>query len=383
MKKINILHLASFNGNVGDNFNHFGFRPWFEKTLKKKVTWKELEIRQFYWKKIKWDMNFVNLVNSHDLLVIGGGNYFELWVKDSPTGTSISIPLKLFKKIKIPIYFNSLGVDIGMGISNLSKKRFITFIELILSNDQYILSVRNDGSKKNLKKILNNNLYKKIHMCPDHGFFIKRKSKKEKRTENKSIAINLACDMPKIRFKNFGSEKNKLNNFSEEMALFICKICKKYSDLKIILVPHIFSDLLIYNKILKFLPDNLRRTKIRVGEFGSGIDAANKVINYYLDADLVLGMRFHSNVTPIGLNKETIGLKNYPQIENLYYEVGQHQRILDVSKPRFHKKVFNKVNQIFSKNNRINKKPKDAFLKVNKQRNDFSKFLNSWLKKFF
>ena len=50
---MNILHLASFNGNVGDNFNHQGFRPWFEKISGKNINWTQLEIRQFYWKKKK------------------------------------------------------------------------------------------------------------------------------------------------------------------------------------------------------------------------------------------------------------------------------------------------------------------------------------------
>ena len=31
-----IIHLASFNGNVGDNINHAGFRPWFQRLIKKK-----------------------------------------------------------------------------------------------------------------------------------------------------------------------------------------------------------------------------------------------------------------------------------------------------------------------------------------------------------
>ena len=131
------------------------------------------------------------------------------------------------------------------------------------------------------------------------------------------------------------------------------------------------------------MPDEIRRIKIKVGEYGSGDDAIAKTINYYTDADLVLGMRFHSNVTPIGLKKETIGLKNYPQINNLYFEIDKPQKLFDISEPLFHKKLLKKVNEIFTKNSKINKKSKIAIYKVKKQRDDFSKILNFWLKRVF
>ena len=117
--------------------------------------------------------------------MIGGGNYFELWVKNSPTGTSIAIPLKLFKKIKVPIFFNALGVDLGMGASNQTKKNFRYFVNQILSSDQYLLSVRNDGSLNNIKKILEDNCIRKIYLCPDHGFFVKKKKLKILRLKKK------------------------------------------------------------------------------------------------------------------------------------------------------------------------------------------------------
>ena len=95
MSGIRVLHIASFTGNIGDNANHMGFRPWFEKVSSVSVSWDNLEIREFYWKERKWDMDFVDLANSYDLVVIGGGNYFELWVEDSPTGTSIIFLVRL------------------------------------------------------------------------------------------------------------------------------------------------------------------------------------------------------------------------------------------------------------------------------------------------
>ena len=91
MTKLNILHIASFTGNIGDNANHLGFRGWFERVAEADVIWTELEIREFYWKNRFWDRSFVEYANGFNLIIIGGGNYFELWVDKSPTGTSIEI----------------------------------------------------------------------------------------------------------------------------------------------------------------------------------------------------------------------------------------------------------------------------------------------------
>ena len=55
----------------------------------------------------------ITQINRYKGLVIGGGNYFELWPKNSPTGTSIAMPLELFDKIEVPVFFNALGVDIA------------------------------------------------------------------------------------------------------------------------------------------------------------------------------------------------------------------------------------------------------------------------------
>jgi len=115
MTALRILHVASFSGNIGDNANHMGFRPWFETLAGRPVQWTNLEIREFYWRERVWDDSFVAMANAHDLVVIGGGNYFELWVETSPTGTSIAIEPQTFAKITTPVVFNALGVDPGQG----------------------------------------------------------------------------------------------------------------------------------------------------------------------------------------------------------------------------------------------------------------------------
>ncbi len=58
-KKLNVLHLASFSGNIGDNANHIGTRSQFAKNLDFELFFTELEIREFYWRQRLFDEEFV------------------------------------------------------------------------------------------------------------------------------------------------------------------------------------------------------------------------------------------------------------------------------------------------------------------------------------
>ena len=102
-----ILHVASFAGNIGDIANHYGFSRWFKEFFKKEILWNEFEIRETFRGFKSFNEDFANLANSHDLLIFGGGGFFELWVEESPTGTSIAISKEVLEKIKIPIFSKS------------------------------------------------------------------------------------------------------------------------------------------------------------------------------------------------------------------------------------------------------------------------------------
>ena len=125
-----------------------------EKLIGLEVLWTSLEIRKFYWNQTNWDQSFVDYANSFDLIVIGGGNYFELWVDKSPTGTSIEIEPFLFEKIKTPVFFNALGVDAGQGASSACISKFQHFLNVAKENDKSIFSVRNDDAQKTLKNVV-------------------------------------------------------------------------------------------------------------------------------------------------------------------------------------------------------------------------------------
>jgi len=345
MKELKVLHLASFNGNIGDNANHYGFYKYLNKINTYNFNIEELEIREFFWKKRFFDDNFIKLVNTYDLLIIGGGNYFELWVEGSPTGTSIAIELEKLNEIKIPILFNALGVDPGQGATKNCINRFTNFLDLLIERNDYI-SIRNDGAKKAIIDYIGEKYLHSIQYTPDAGFFIDTKNATDYYNSKEYIAINIATDMDNIRFSNLSYDE-----FLVTFKRFIIKFIKEYDNFEIIFVPHIFRDMSFINDILNILDDDIRRTKISVAPLLHGKESFNEVMSIYKGAKFVLANRFHANVCSIGLGIPTIGLINYRQIEELYNEL-ESNNFIDIRIKDFDIELLNKINK-YDYNNQL------------------------------
>lgn len=336
MKDVKVLHLASFDGNIGDNANHNGFYKNLRRNQDYNFGIDKLEIREFYWKKRYFDDSFVFLVNKYDLLVVGGGNYFELWVDNSPTGTSIAIELDLLKEIKIPIFFNSLGVDPGQGASEKNLKKFRRFLDVLIERGDFI-SVRNDGAIETLSDLVGEKYLENVIVTPDAGFFLDVNTINSYYKNKKYIAINVASDMSDIRF-NENDGRLGYESFLTEFIKFLIVFLNKYADHEIVFVPHIFRDVSFINDILEELDDEIRRKRISVAPLLHGDDSFKDVMNIYDSAKLVLGSRFHANVCSYGLGTPVIGLVNYIQIENLYKDIGSDSYI-NISEKKFSSKL--------------------------------------------
>ena len=376
---IRILHLASFTGNIGDNANHIGFRSWFQERFSKKIIWENLEIREFYWKKRNYNIALIDFINQFDLFVIGGGNYFELWVEDSPTGTSIAIDPVLFKKIKIPVFFNALGVDPGLGVPSICKDRFSKFLDILVHNDQYQVTVRNDGALWNLEKFIGSKYSEKVNRIPDGGFFLNNGSFKNKSTlEQKKtyIGINLACDLPEVRFENASRKE-----FAKAFAKTINEIALRYPNYIFIFFPHIYSDIDIINTVIKHMDDPLRRSKVIVSQYGVGDHHTINIFANYYRCKIILGMRFHSNVCPIGLGIPVIGLFTYMQVENLYKELNLENYLVDLRKNNFSKNILNLISHIENNYDLCKSDFRKATFSVSEMRKQYTPLLENWLEK--
>lgn len=321
MKKVlKVLHIASFIGNIGDNANHLGFQNLRQKFLDFKFEITTLEIRELFWGKWSFNSNyFIEIANNHDLIVIGGGNFFELWVEKSETGTTIDISISTLEKIKTPFVFYALGLDIGQGYSENTHKKFKVFLDYLIEKpNQYFVSLRNDGAFKNLRLLYGDIYDKCLVKLPDAGFFAESRNLIQAEIGNKSyVVINIAGDMIEKRFLKF---ENGIDGFIDTFSGFVDWMITAFK-MDVIFVPHIYRDLEIIYKILNKMTDSSRRRHTTVSAYVTGDNGFEYIHNIYKHATLVLANRFHSNIFGISLGIDTIGLVNYPQIENLFDEL--------------------------------------------------------------
>jgi polysaccharide pyruvyl transferase WcaK-like protein len=378
MEIIKVLHLASFTGNIGDEANHYGFRRKLKENLKFNFNYTELEIRNFYrsWGLMKFDDDFVKLCNSHDFVIIGGGNFLELCWNYSKTGTTIDIDIEKLAKINVPIIFSTIGVDDGKGTNEDNINKFRTFLDYVLESEKVLFSVRNDGSINILKRYFSTSRLDKVHIVPDGGFFIKTKNFQhiECIDDNINIGINIAGDMENIRFGN------DYVKFCQRFANCINSILSTDNKINIVFLPHMYQDIKIISEIIKYIKDVYRRTRISIAPLLNGnLNGGQYIFSLYKKMDLILGMRFHSNVCSIGQNIPNIGLITYHKHGYLFDEIGLSDRALYVNDPDFFTKLLVKTKEDLTKLDEIRDRYKLVNKKLNNDVDTFHKLIRNFL----
>lgn len=302
-----------------------------EECLPFDLEFTELEIREFYWKKRSFNDEFIEYANTFDFLIVGGGNYFELWVDYSQTGTSIDISPERLRRLKVPTAFYALGVDTGQGYTTQSANRFRGFMCDVLERSDMFVSVRNDGSRIALQEVLGTSMAARIPTMPDGGFFARALPAEMSTARSDCVGINIAGDMLEKRF----DRGLTADGFLDEMASACCTLMDAHPALRLVLMPHMWRDLTLIAQLLPRIEDSYLRRRVTVGPLEPTSRGLENFLVNYQNFDLVLGMRFHANVCPIGMGVPARGLLNYPQVQRLYEEVGMADRLVDVREAGF------------------------------------------------
>ncbi|TKD70741.1 polysaccharide pyruvyl transferase family protein [Pseudalkalibacillus hwajinpoensis] len=383
MKTIRALHIASFNGNIGDNANHNGFRTRLKETLGCHVEYEEIEMREFYKSWAIRDFNsedFVDACNSVDLVIIGGGNFFELKWDYSFTGTTINISEESLDKIKTPILFHGVGCDIAKGASESTVIKFESFLKKILNNKKNLISVRNDGSYETINKLYDGKYIEQIYKVPDGAFFFESKQFDfpELNSNYRSIGINVVSDMKDIRFNGKSENGIEYEEFIEKFAEEINVFLYNNIEYQIILFPHIYSDLQAINDLLEKIDDRLRRTKIVIASCLTGSGSEEYIFGLYKQCEFILGMRFHSNVCSIAQEIPTIGMSSYKKIVDLYDEINLSDRVVEVNKRGFQNELREQIHYTINNIDEIKLRYKKANQKIYIESKYFYEGVKDW-----
>ena len=342
------LHIASFNGNIGDIINHIGFWNSFKKFITPSVDVTPLEMRYFYrsWHLKEFNEEFVDYANTFDLIVFGGGNFFDIQWNESKSGVTIDIDPLLLSKIKAPIIFNGIGVDIGKDECNTALDKFEKFLDAAVDKKNCVISVRNDGSIDLLHKYFGDKYENAVIEIPDGGFFTSARSFEhpELPIDKKVIAVNVACDKKDVRWP---SQTFTYENFCYFFAKTTEHLLNEYEDMSLVYIPHIPSDINVISDIINKTNDAVRRQKITIAPLLNGYNtSAEYIIDLYKKSFITIGMRYHSNICAISQGTPTIGIVNLDKHICLYNKIGMEERLVSVNSGNFELQLFNAVKKI-------------------------------------
>ncbi len=387
MKKVlRVLHVASFAGNIGDNANHQGAARLRDQFLDFTFKITEKEIRESYWK--DWSFNsskFIAEANTYDLVIFGGGNYFELGVNKSLTGTTVDLGVKTLKKIKTPILFYALGCDLQKGAASTENvEKFKSFLDYVTIDNNYYVSVRKDWSLKNIEELYGDRYANKIAEIPDGGFFMDapKLANFELEKNKKNIVINLAGDMAEVRFPE---QKNKLSfeAFKTGFAKLIEELDTEYDQkINFIFVPHIFRDLKVIHDVIDQVSDRVRRRRIKVAPYLIGDKGRDYIFSLYKQADLIVGMRYHTNVCSFALKQNIIGLfTSHKEIKELHETLGSRE-FVEINDKNFKRDLKKMIREHLSNPKKYRLESAAIITKLKNQAKHEYRKLNTWLTHF-
>lgn len=381
MKKIRILHVAAFYGNLGDELNHSSFKQWVDNlTPGTLLEWTSLDLREVW----RTDRNLLARIQARreqvDLIVFGGGNFWETWDETSQSGTSLNVTFEQLKNIGLPVFFNALGVETARGVSKQASETFVTDFERYCDDPQFFVSVRNDGSNLNLEALgVSGNGFLEL---PDHAFFHPGIVKPVDRGPTPTIAVNGAVDMDEIRYGPLGGRANFLSSFSQIFA-------ERYSEIEfnLVFLAQVPSDLQFGLEMASNLPEAMTRKNFSLIFPNSGLPEKASMANIFNQASMIIAQRFHSTIMGLTSHNDTVCFSNHPKVENMLDIVEARQSIKSpISEPGSFSSFGRSLTPeriIYSSHTQFAQQEKFNLAKLASQRDIVGALLQIWLEDNF
>ena len=248
-------------------------------------------------------INVIKNIFRADYLIIGSGGALSDWNRESTV--TLFFLINLFKKVlSKPVVM--LGVGAGPIVKDESKKNFKKVLQQV-----DIIAVRDSESYELLKKIGLEN----VELTNDVVFELKDYFQKYKNNYNKSKDKNNKIGL--VIAPLILNSIDKKNKYKEAIINYILK-CKT-EELEVILIP--FQ----YEYDIDFILDIAHKSKANV--FEQGRKNMWSIVDILNNVDIVIGMRFHSVLISILLNKPVIPLIYH----NKVYSIAKDFDLLELS----------------------------------------------------
>lgn len=379
---IEVLHLASFQGNAGDTANHSGLYRRMRALFGDSLSFERVEIRRLYENydgenPLSLDSSFVREANKRDLLVVGGGEFFSVWLDESSTGTTIDLSKKQLEELSVPTVFYAMGCVVSSCASPETVNRFSEFVRVANAQNNILTTFRNDGSRERAALATESDAVRNVPVVPDGGFFMKEPVAgfgREICGPEATVAVNVATDMPKVRFS---SPKARLS-FLNHVADFARAVAERA---RVVFTPHTYKDLEATYEAISKLPAHARRSeRVRVAPLITSFPDARSVFSIYKVADVSVGARFHANVCPIRLGTPSFGVSTgHPKVEGVYESLDMSDRIVRADSSTLSEDLYGLVSDSFVDQEPVKRRYESAVQRLDRAAEEFERQIKSLL----
>lgn len=328
-KSIMISHIATYSKlNSGDTLLPVCVKDSIAKYIEPNIKWKSYQIGLPYTKR------HINALNTSKGIIIGGGGLFlnrRNPKEKHPSDWHWNCSIELTEQIKTPIAFFAVGYNQFRNDGGLSNK-FRKHINSLNKNIKFI-GMRNNGSIDNIKNYLDNSLHEKVIFQPCPTTIISKLYpeifEKNNYFENKIIGINCAFDRPERRYAE------NIEQICNDIALSLKYLSKNHSIRCYIHSP---SDA----QIIPFL----KRYNIKHKIINLVNKSPHEIINSYLDIDLMMGMRGHSQMIPFGCRVPILSLISHNKMKYFLEDIDKNDWGIEIQSDNLKEQIIEKAESL-------------------------------------
>ncbi|MDD4628520.1 MAG: polysaccharide pyruvyl transferase family protein [Candidatus Peribacteraceae bacterium] len=338
-----LLHLQNWRStNIGNGALAFGTERVLREDLGKDLQftpepWDEYVIENTFGAR-KFDAGFVDLVNAHDGLLVGGAVTFNGRPHLTEAGMRFNLPLSLWTHIRVPVIFygNSYRFWPKATYHNVEKLR--ETVRYIIETPRIFFGVRNDGTKEFLESLLGLRS-DRIVPVPDPGMYVpvEEHDYPEFSSVRKNILLSINNEDESDRFPDAAGKTKFLESFAKALE----RIAEAF-DVNFVLCPHAFDDYKIIAQLLDLLPPKI----VHQRTLSTGLLPVPKAPYFYgryARADLAMSMRIHSLSPAIGLGIPVIPLVSQNRVSAFLENIGLGDLGVDVFGADVEEQVFAKA----------------------------------------
>ncbi len=290
-RKQKISHVTCYSaGNAGDTALSECVRRTFN-SIYAHVSWNLISVHR----PVK--TGTVNKINKTNLLVIGGGGLFLPDTNANPiSGWQWACGKEQLEQIKVPIIIYSVGYNYFRGQE--PDELFIANLNALTERSVFF-GIRNNGSIEAIRALLRPELKNKLCYQPCTTtvirYLLPQLPPKEKTGK---VAFNFAFDREERRF---GESRDEI---LKQLVQSMYAIRDK--GYEIYIVAHCPADLMVMQYI---------KNHSHIHVVNASCWELKRLVLFYNEIDVVLGMRGHAQMIPFGVNCQIISLGTHEKMK--------------------------------------------------------------------